>query len=198
MEKEAVQVNPYGVGQYVKVIDGLFHKKTMEKFYKICRELDFEDAKVGGGDQSEVNKNIRNTKTLCWHRYGKKLTHVHWCNYFINVTHEAIYKWYKPNAPEVTVKKTDYINVLKYEEGGFYKPHVDHFDKIPRTISVITFINNDFEGGYFEIFSPDFKESQKIKPEPGRTVIFPSNFLYPHKANEVLKGTRYAVVLWYL
>jgi|SRR5210317_598442 Rps23 Pro-64 3,4-dihydroxylase Tpa1-like proline 4-hydroxylase len=193
-----MQVDPYGVGQYVKVIDGIFPKKTLEKFYKICKELDFKDAYVGGGKNSKVNKEIRNTETLCWHRYSKELTHVRWCNYFINATYDAIKKYYIPGAPQATVNKASQIEVLKYKEGGFYTPHVDHFATIPRTISVVTFINDDFDGGEFEMFSPDLKESKKVKPQVGRTIIFPSNFLYPHKANLVKNGTRYAIVIWFL
>ena len=77
-----MQVSPYDVGQYAKVIDDLFSEKTMDVFYKICKTLDFENVGVGGDSKPQINKTIRNTKGVQFTRYDKKLTHVHWCNYF--------------------------------------------------------------------------------------------------------------------
>jgi Rps23 Pro-64 3,4-dihydroxylase Tpa1-like proline 4-hydroxylase len=198
MEKETLQVNTYEVGQYARVVDDLFPEKTMDVFYKICQTLDFEDMGVGGNQKPEINKEIRNTKGIEFTRYSKKLTHVHWCNYFSTLVAQEILYQYKTIAPHIHFKKSNMIQVLKYEEGGFYIPHVDHFHSIPRTMSVVIFVNDNFEGGDFEMFSPDNKESQKIKPKKGRTIMFPSNFLYPHKANVVTKGTRYIIVIWNL
>ena len=31
---------------------------------------------------------------------------------------------------------------------------------------------------------------------PGAVLIFPSNFMYPHKVEPVTKGTRYSYVSW--
>tara|TARA_R100001509_G_scaffold149899_1_gene108525 strand:- start:106 stop:702 length:597 start_codon:yes stop_codon:yes gene_type:complete len=198
MEKKTMQVSPYDVGQYAKVIDDLFSEKTMDVFYKICKTLDFENVGVGGDSKPQINKTIRNTKGVQFTRYDKKLTHVHWCNYFSTKIAKEILHQYKPIAPHIDFKKSNRIEVLKYEEGGFYIPHVDHFREIPRTMSVVIFVNDDFEGGEFEMFSPDQRQSQKIKPKKGRTIMFPSNFLYPHKANIVTKGTRYTIVIWNL
>ena len=58
-------------------------------------------------------------------------------------------------------------------------------------LSVIGVLNEDFEGGEIEMF-----ENTKIKPQTGDVLIFPSNFLYPHKVCEVTKGTRYSFVSW--
>ena len=193
-----MQIDPYGVNQYAKVIDDLFPEKTMDKFYKLCKTLDFEDVGVGGNQKPTIDKKIRNTKGISFTRYEKKLTHVHWCNYFSTLIEKEILHQYKTIAPHISFKKSNMIEVLKYETGGFYTPHVDHFSKIPRTISVIIFVNDDFEGGDLEMFSPDQKKSEKVKPKKGRTIIFPSNFLYPHKANVVTKGTRFAIVIWNL
>lgn len=198
MEKETMQVDSYSVGEYVRVVDGLFEENIMNTFYKLCKTLDFNYVGIGGNSKPTVNTKIRNTKGVRFHRYEKKLTHVHWCNFFSSVIAKAIVDQYKPIAPQITFKKSNQIEILKYEEGGFYTPHIDHFSEIPRTISVVIFVNDDFEGGDFEMFSPDLKHSQKVKPKKGRTIIFPSTFLYPHKANIVTKGTRYAIVIWNL
>jgi predicted 2-oxoglutarate/Fe(II)-dependent dioxygenase YbiX len=38
--------------------------------------------------------------------------------------------------------------------------------------------------------------SKIIKPKTGRTIIWPSNFMYPHKVIPVTSGTRYTLVSW--
>jgi predicted 2-oxoglutarate/Fe(II)-dependent dioxygenase YbiX len=41
-----------------------------------------------------------------------------------------------------------------------------------------------------------FWQDQKIELKAGSIMIFPSNFLYPHKVVEVTKGVRYSYVSW--
>lgn len=192
-----MQVESYELGQYVKIVDNIFSEKFMNTFHKICKELVFENSLVGGGTGT-VNKKIRNSSVLTIHKYHKNLTLVHWCNFFVKKLNEAVLNHYMPIVPHMTIKPIENIQLLKYETEGFYTPHVDHFHGIPRTLSIVTFINDDYKDGCFEMFSPDNKHSQKVEPKKGRTIIFPSNFLYPHKANVVTEGTRYAMVAWCL
>jgi len=37
-----------------------------------------------------------------------------------------------------------------------------------------------------------------VKPEPGQAVMFPSNWGFPHRAEEVISGTKHACVSWYM
>ena len=53
-----------------------------------------------------------------------------------------------------------------------------------RIISSITYLNDDFEGGETEF------EDQLIKPESGKTVIFPSYFTHPHTGRPVIEGIK--------
>jgi predicted 2-oxoglutarate/Fe(II)-dependent dioxygenase YbiX len=39
-------------------------------------------------------------------------------------------------------------------------------------------------------------ESDIIDLPKGSIMVFPSNFLYPHKVTEVTNGTRYSFVSW--
>jgi len=88
------------------------------------------------------------------------------------------------------------IQILKYESGGFYKWHTDHFTNIPRTLSMLLFLNNDYEGGSLNFKNPDNSGEHEIKPAANRLVVWPSNFLYPHAATKVIKGTRFCIVSW--
>ena len=40
------------------------------------------------------------------------------------------------------------------------------------------------------------KEILKVKPKANSCLLFPSNFMFPHKVNPVTSGTRYVVVGW--
>ena len=52
--------------------------------------------------------------------------------------------------------------------------------------SLLYFLNDDYEGGEFVV------AGKEIKPNKGSSVVFPSNFMYPHEAKEVTGGTRWS------
>jgi len=90
------------------------------------------------------------------------------------------------------------VRYNRYDVGTKMKLHCDHihsmFDGerkgIP-TLSILGSLNNDYEGG--ELI---FWEKEKIELKTGQIMIFPSNFMYPHRVDEVTKGTRYSYVSW--
>jgi predicted 2-oxoglutarate/Fe(II)-dependent dioxygenase YbiX len=59
------------------------------------------------------------------------------------------------------------------------------------TLSIVGVLNDDYEGGEFIMW-----QDTEIKLKTGDVLIFPSNFLYPHKVNLVTEGTRYSLVSW--
>lgn len=78
--------------------------------------------------------------------------------------------------------------------------HCDHISNlfdgerkgIP-TLTIVGVLNDDFEGGEFAFFH---EEIEVTKLGQGDIVIFPANFLYPHKVKTVTKGTRHSFVTW--
>lgn len=86
------------------------------------------------------------------------------------------------------------ISMLEYLAGdGFYKPHFDFGPGMPRSISIILYLNDVEEGGetYFDQFDTS------IKPMAGRLVIFPSTFPYSHEARTPKSGNKYILVTWF-
>jgi predicted 2-oxoglutarate/Fe(II)-dependent dioxygenase YbiX len=83
-------------------------------------------------------------------------------------------------------------SILKYGPGEEYKFHYDSGTEMGRALSVLVYLNSEFEGGELEF--PNF--GIKIKPQPGMLVLFPSNFAYGHIARPVTSGTKYALVTW--
>jgi hypothetical protein len=84
----------------------------------------------------------------------------------------------------------------RYSENRKMALHVDHikslFDGdrkgIP-TLSCLGVLNDDYEGGEFVMW-----DDKVIPLEQGDLLIFPSNFLYPHKVEPVTKGIRYSYI----
>tara|TARA_R100000664_G_C2754298_1_gene141892 strand:+ start:377 stop:955 length:579 start_codon:yes stop_codon:yes gene_type:complete len=89
------------------------------------------------------------------------------------------------------------VRFNKYMKNKKMAEHCDHittiFDGNTRGIpilSILTVLNDDYEGGEF------FIHDKQIKLKSGDVLIFPSNFLYPHKVESVTKGTRYSMISW--
>jgi Rps23 Pro-64 3,4-dihydroxylase Tpa1-like proline 4-hydroxylase len=184
---------------YIKVFDNTIEPEKIGSLIKYLNKVKFNPTSVIDQEKGNVvNKEIRNTDS--WVFDDSSYSNVHWKN-FLNYTLVNVYHEYRKNLDlKSQINCTDVITVeaLKYEEGGFYTIHHDHHSAAPRTLSMILFLNNDYKGGEL-IFHGPKKETEKIRtvhPEPGRIIVWPSNFLYPHSVEKVTKGTRYTVVSW--
>lgn len=76
--------------------------------------------------------------------------------------------------------------------------HCDHihslFDGERKGIPILTglvTLNDDYTGGQFIMW-----ENTYIPLKQGSMVVFPSIFLYPHRVEPVVTGTRYSCVSW--
>ena len=176
--------------KYIKIFDNAIEYKTLGNFIRYVNTVDFQDAKVGDG---VVNKTIRNTFTFPLNNHGKSFTTVHWNNYLWYALNTYIKK-YASEFRHVEWKFLETIEVLKYEEGGFYREHVDDFRENPRTLSGIFLMNNDYEGG--ELCFNLENEQIIIETLPNRLILWPSNFCFPHEVKPVKKGIRYSLVTW--
>ena len=58
-----------------------------------------------------------------------------------------------------------------------------------RIISSITYLNDDYDGGETEFMNG------VIVPESGRTLIFPSSYMYPHRGCPVTDGVKKIMVM---
>jgi predicted 2-oxoglutarate/Fe(II)-dependent dioxygenase YbiX len=86
----------------------------------------------------------------------------------------------------------------KYSNNKKMEEHCDHISDIfphqPSGVPILSMVgslNNDYKGGEFIMF-----KNKKIEINSGDLIIFPSNFLYPHKVTLVTEGTRYSFVSW--
>jgi hypothetical protein len=82
------------------------------------------------------------------------------------------------------------FNFIKYEPGHHFMEHHDHGFSYNCTVSLVAYLNDDFEGG--ELF---FRlQGINYIPKAGDVVLFPSTYMYPHQAKVVHSGTKYSLV----
>jgi len=97
---------------------------------------------------------------------------------------------------------------LRYAEGDFFRPHVDHAAGTThpeikyRNISCVVFLNEpdgepSYTGGSLLLVPfPEFGgHGLAIEPRAGRLVLFPSTMI--HEVKPVECGERYTLVSWY-
>jgi len=140
-----------------------------------------------------LNKQIRNVKGYSLN-FNTPTDLFYW-NYIKNEI-ERIYTLYQAKFPKMQSKKINQIDLLKYNPGGKYEIHTDHYTTAPRHLSVIINLNNEYEGGDLVFTDQKNKEIKRFKLEKGSIIFFPSNFMYPHGIRPITKGTRYSIVAW--
>jgi len=102
------------------------------------------------------------------------------------------FEWFDQYKEFVQIRFNKYSIKTKMAE------HCDHihsmFDGnrkgIP-VLSIVGLLNDDYKGGEFIMF-----QDRKIELKTGDILIFPSNFLFPHRVEPITKGTRYSFVSW--
>ena len=98
-------------------------------------------------------------------------------------------KYFNPN------RTTDF-KVNKYGEGGFMSEHADNIHHSHGqqygypSASLLFFLNDGYEGGEIVIADTVYKTKRNS------AIMFPSNFMFPHYVNKIIRGTRYSIVTW--
>lgn len=116
----------------------------------------------------------------------------------IKIVQDMLFKHYGIKFPHAEM-----CSLLRYLPGQNYKRHVDNLlltdrfvevaNGIPtRDISIVGYLNDDFEGG--ETFFD--RQNVKVKPKAGSVVVFPSYYTHPHQSLPVVRGRKYAFTSW--
>jgi hypothetical protein len=114
-------------------------------------------------------------------------------NILTNTVDSALEEYYKLYPfSKANLKGRERPNILKYVSGGELPPHQD-IGVSSRSLSVLSYLNDDYEGG--EISFP--QSNITIKPKAGTILFFPSNFIYVHTIAKMKSGVRYAIPSWF-
>ena len=170
-------------------LKNIVQNNFIEKIIPLIDHKSNKKLKIGGG----VDINIRNVNG--YHLNFETPTNLFYWNY-IKQEIEKHYILYKAKFPKMMSNKINQIDLLKYDIGGKYEVHTDHFTNSPRHLSIIINLNDNYEGG--DLIFTDQKENEikRLKLGKGSVVFFPSNFMYPHMIEPITKGTRYSIVAW--
>jgi predicted 2-oxoglutarate/Fe(II)-dependent dioxygenase YbiX len=113
--------------------------------------------------------------------------------------HEAVFQAVKQCVDDyghywgVGIASYEAFNFVKYDgPGTHFKVHADHGPTYVCTISVVVYLNDDYEGG--DIWFPRMN-NLSIKPKAGDIVVFPSTYIYEHASQDMISGVKYSVVI---
>lgn len=184
--------------KYIKIIDNALPLEDVANLVKFVKKINYKHAQVGS--EGNLRPDIRKVHDYALENLKSSLTEAKWSNFLRFLFTKGIRKYLndtvKRNSHEISTGVVKEVTVLKYEQGGFYIYHTDYFDAQPRQFSLILMLNNDFEGGEIIFTTPSYEEEYKIKNVPGRLLVWPSNFMFPHRVSKVTKGTRFSIVGW--
>ena len=189
------------IKNFIKIYDDVLPLNVLSNLIRYINTVDFQEAKIVGTENNkhEVNFNIRRTFNYSLEKISNSLSDVHWYSLLKKLFNNMLQKYINDNhIVDFPINSITDITVLKYEDTGFYTWHTDHCEKIPRTMSCILLLNNDYEGGNLCFRNPDGSGEWEVEVKPNRIIVWPSNFLYPHTVKPITKGKRYSVVAWAL
>jgi len=178
-------------GKFQKVNDySLLEKAFSEQAcQKLIQQFDSENnlmVDAALGTDNYIDKKIRDTKKILLNSYigvgatlagiGFNQNNLRWK---YNITHSA---------------QSEY---LRYDKNGHFAPHIDTFvnnydDPHTRKLTVILFLNKEYEGGRLYFQTGSHKDYPEINV--GDVIIFPS-FLV-HGVEPVTFGIRRSIVTW--
>lgn len=144
-----------------------------------------EQAPIGAGVDGVIDKDVRDVKRVSLPSYRG-----------IGATMAGLGLSANNQAWKFDVTHSNQTEYLKYDKEGHYHAHVDTFinpgDTECRKLTVLVFLNDDFEGGRLFIKNGE----NKIYPPQGAgtALVFPS-FLV-HGVEPVTNGIRRSIVTW--
>jgi len=123
-----------------------------------------------------INKELMDISFNILKKYVKDLN-FSWFNQWSGISHPR-YNYYEKNS-EMSFHCDHIHSLFDGERKG-----------IP-TLSIVGCLNENYTGGEIEFFG-----NTEYKLNRGDIVIFPSNFLYPHKVKTIISGERYSYAIW--
>ncbi|MBE9177289.1 2OG-Fe(II) oxygenase [Oculatella sp. LEGE 06141] len=184
------------LGNEIFLIRGLFDSSLCQHLIQVAEACQFQSADIL---LETVDEQVRSNDLL---RLGEADSLSQSTNQLIfgklAIAQYLLYQSYGVKFPYA-----EPCSILRYREGHFYKRHIDNLllasrfqeaeQGIPtRDISIVGYLNDDFEGGetYFD------RQDVKVKPEAGAVLAFPAYFTHPHESLPIRKGTKYAFTSW--
>ena len=179
---------------YAKIYKGAVSNEICDKTVSEMNTLDFQEHTFYNANTNEYKPRSGSQElSMSWGSVSTKQN-------LNQIVDDTAFKYVKElNMPWFnSFQGYSHVRFNKYAENKKMALHADHihsmFDGERKGIpilSVLGVLNDDYEGGEFIMF-----EDFEIKLEQGDLLIFPSNFLYPHRVEPVKEGVRYSYISW--
>lgn len=161
-------------------IDGLYSSEEIKNYLDF---VEFADEKNRGFTNSE----FKNGKIIRPDISSKMYSYIcpHLPHTYIDRNNTS---WKFIQAPK-------YIMYAKIKQDQLFGLHTDtgcEYDEIDNLYSkftVLTYLNDNFDGGHTQFYNNDFQKTVSIEPKENRTLIFDID-LY-HKGDQITKGEKY-------
>jgi PKHD-type hydroxylase len=162
-----------------------FPLEAAKRVIEGAEQLNKNEAKVGSGSDGVVDKKIRDVKKIelaAWSGLGAQMAGM------AMAANQQAWKF--------SVTHSNQCEYLIYDVDGHYDAHIDSVidpkQEECRKLTVLAFLNDDFEGGrlFLRVGQKKIYPPQSV----GTVLVFPSFIL--HGVEPVVKGIRRSIVTW--
>ena len=182
---------------YIYIQDNILDPKSLSYLLKWIDTLNFSPAgiKEKGAQDSTINKKTRDVNSHFISRISDSMSAVSWHNFLEHVFTIHMHNYMKKH-PQLILNNWEPFEILKYDKNHKFDLHVDSGPTVPRSMSIIYMLNDNYEGGDL-VFQ--WRENNMVVPKKANQLIFfPSSFCYAHMVQPIKSGTRYSIVTWAL
>ena len=174
-------------------LNNLFHIRENIVSDDFCNEIiENGEAKIFENGKVETDNNLSRSSKVSWINDTKYKTPL---SQFIQSANTES-NW------NFSLKEFEELQYTLYNVGDHYDWHHDchnkpYENKTIRKLSFTLCLNDEYEGGNFNIWDADPRDTKNLKTiklKKGEMLVFPSHLW--HKVDKVTKGTRKVLVGW--
>jgi len=169
-----------------------FSDEELQKIIDYCETKEIKIATTVGTQDPELVKKIRTSKASFHPRNDETAWIFDKTNMVIQSLNEMFYGFELNGYPEFQ------YTIYEHTEKGRYDWHMDTIvsknEYNHRKLSLTLLLNDDFEGGEFQINTGQEKTAITVPVNKGRAIVFPSYMI--HRVKPVTKGVRKSLVIW--
>lgn len=178
------------------ICNNMISSKDLSRLESVVAKYDLEKAKIGNSE-SQFSQ-VRKSDIRFFGRDDIEHFDIEWLfsklDHAINEINRRYYEYeiYSTRSFQYTTYDASYE--------GHYDWHMDtYFDverAVHRKLSMSLFLNEDYDGGEFDICTGSQENNvNTFKEYPGSAIIFPS--FMSHRVRPVTKGIRKSLVVWF-
>lgn len=175
--------------------ENAFSEKELENVVEYCDALGTEKGVTfGAGTDEEIEQN-RVSNVKFHYRNSETAWMFDKLNLVIQAANEQFYNFH--------LNGYQTFQYTTYDSTGRYDWHTDMSfgqkfgnDAEPRKLSLSLLLNDDFEGGEFQVNQGKEENAVTVPMRKGSIVLFPSFMI--HRVTPITKGNRKSLVVWVL